>query len=230
MSDDNKAILRTSRLSELGLITATLTHELRQPLFAIRSLAQLALAGENGDERNHLERLLKQTESLERIVEAVGAYAREDTGIMVPIDPNGPPQACANLIAYRAKERGVDLVLDIDRTAPLAVGEPTAILQVLVNLTQNAIDASKSGDRVWIRTGQVDGCVVMEVQDEGPGIPEDLADQVFEAFYTTKGPTQGTGLGLYLAKEMAHRTQADLQLLRASTGAHFRLKLRPWGG
>ena len=230
MSDNNKAMLRTSRLSELGLITATLTHELRQPLFAIRSLSQLALAGDKNDERSHLERLLKQTESLERIVEAVGAYAREDTGVMMPIDPNSPPQACANLIAHRAKERGVELVLDIDKTAPLAVGEPTAILQVLVNLTQNAIDASKSGSRVWIRTGQVDGFVVMEVQDEGPGIPEELAEQVFEAFYTTKGPTQGTGLGLYLAKEMAHRTQADLQLLGASSGAHFRLKLRPWGG
>lgn len=64
MSTDNKALLRTSRLSELGLVTATLTHELRQPLFAIRSLAQLALASDDKDKDAHLQSLLKQTESL----------------------------------------------------------------------------------------------------------------------------------------------------------------------
>lgn len=148
---------------------------------------------------------------------------------MIPIDPGGPPLACFNLISHRAKERGVNLVLEIDRTAPLAAGEPTALLQILVNLAQNAIDASAPGGRVTVRSGQVDGAVVMEVQDEGPGIPADLAERVFEAFYTTKGPQQGTGLGLYLAKEMAERCQAQLQLLPSPIGAHFRLLLRPWG-
>jgi signal transduction histidine kinase len=229
MSDENKALLRTSRLSELGLVTATLTHELRQPLFAIRSLAQLALASDSEVQAGHLQSLLRQTESLERVVEAVGAYAREDTGILVPIDPNAPPQACVNLISHRAKEKGVKLVLEVDRTASLAAGEPTALLQILVNLVQNAIDASVSGGHVWIRTGQINGSVFMEVQDEGSGISPEKASQIFEAFFTTKGPEQGTGLGLYLAKEMAERCRAELQLLPSSTGAHFRLLLRPWG-
>jgi two-component system C4-dicarboxylate transport sensor histidine kinase DctB len=229
MSDEKKALLRTSRLSELGLVTATLTHELRQPLFAIRSLAQLALASDAEAQAGHLQSLLKQTESLERVVEAVGAYAREDTGILGPIDPGGPPQACVNLISHRAKERGVKLVLELDRTAPLAAGEPTALLQILVNLAQNAIDASARGQHVWIRTGQIDGSVLMEVQDEGPGISPESVEQIFEAFFTTKGPEQGTGLGLFLVKEMAGRCQADLQLLPSTKGAHFRLLLRPWG-
>ena len=69
----------------------------------------------------------------------------------------------------------------------------------------------------------------MEVKDEGPGISSALAGQVFEAFYTTKGPGQGTGLGLFLAREMAQRSQGRLELVPAEVGAHFRLYLRCWG-
>ena len=230
MSEDIKKNLRASRLSELGLMTATLTHELRQPLFAIRSLAQLALAAKNGDEKRHLSSLLEQTEALERIVEAVGAYAREDTGVLTPVDPNGPPQACVNLLAHRAKQKGVELVVKIDKTVPFATGEPTALLQILVNLVQNAIDASESGQRVWIRTGRHDGDVVMEVEDEGPGIPDELQERLFDPFFTTKGPNQGTGLGLYLARELTARCRGELTLCPNGTGALFRLSLRPWMG
>ena len=100
MSTDLKATLEQSRLAELGLMTATLTHELRQPLFAIRSLAQLAIANEAGDPQTYLESLVEQTMVLERIVEAVGAYSREDTGVMIPVDPNLPPQGCVDLVGH----------------------------------------------------------------------------------------------------------------------------------
>lgn len=230
MSDELKSKLRTSRLSELGLMTATLTHELRQPLFAIRSLAQLAIANPKGEENTYLESLLSQTEVLERIVEAVGAYAREDTGVMMPIDPNQPPRACVDLISHRAKQKGIRLEVEIDPTASLAAGEPTAILQILVNLAQNAIDASEFGQTVWIRSGVHDGDVVFEVQDEGTGIPDSVAQQIYEPFFTTKGPKDGTGLGLFLARELAQRCRGELVLVPAQKGAHFRLCLGPWMG
>ena len=97
--------------------------------------------------------------------------------------------------------------------ATLAAGDPTAILQVLVNLTQNAVDASSRGQTVWIRSGMVDGDVVFEVLDEGPGVPAAVQQQIFEPFFTTKGPKDGTGLGLYLARELALRCRGDLGLL-----------------
>ena len=230
MSKDWKATLQQSRLAELGLMTATLTHELRQPLFAIRSLAQLAMADENKDPKAHLESLVEQTLVLERIVEAVGAYSREDTGVIIPVDPNLPPQACGDLIGHKAKQRGVTVEIELDNRAPLAAGDPTAILQILVNLAQNAVDASTSGQKVWIRSAVVDGDVVFEVRDEGKGVPETVRDQIFEPFFTTKGPKEGTGLGLYLARELAQRCRGDLELLPSSSGAHFRLSLSPWMG
>lgn len=230
MSTDLKATLEQSRLAELGLMTATLTHELRQPLFAIRSLAQLAIANEAGDPQAYLESLVEQTMVLERIVEAVGAYSREDTGVMVPIDPNLPPQGCVDLVGHKAKQKGVSLEVELDDRATLAAGDPTAILQVLVNLTQNAVDASSRGQTVWIRSGMADGDVVFEVLDEGPGVPAAVQQQIFEPFFTTKGPKDGTGLGLYLARELALRCRGDLELLPSEKGAHFRLSLSPWMG
>ena len=211
-------------------MTATLTHELRQPLFAIRSLAQLAMAKEGNDPKSHLESLVEQTLALERIVEAVGAYSREDTGVILPVDPNLPPQACVDLIGHKAKQRGVTIAVELDNRAPLAAGDPTAILQILVNLAQNAVDASTSGQSDRISSGVVDGDVVFEVRDEGPGIPETVREQIFEPFFTTKGPKEGTGLGLYLARELAQRCRGELELLPSGDGAHFRLSLSPWMG
>ena len=230
MSKDLKATLQQSRLAELGLMTATLTHELRQPLFAIRSLAQLAIANNGNDPRGHLESLVEQTMALERIVEAVGAYSRDDTGVMIPVDPNLPPQGCVELVGHKAKQKGVEIEIRLDEGAPLASGDPTAILQILVNLLQNAVDASSYGQCVTLRSGVVDGDVVFEVQDEGPGVPTSVRDQIFEPFFTTKGPKEGTGLGLYLARKLALRCRGDLELLPSKCGAHFRLSLSPWMG
>ena len=230
MSKDWKVTLQQSRLAELGLMTATLTHELRQPLFAIRSLAQLAIANQGKDPTAHLESLVEQTKALERIVEAVGAYSREDTGVMIPVDPNLPPQACVDLVGHKAKQKGVKIEIELDSRAPLASGDPTAILQILVNLAQNAVDASDYGQSVWICSAVVDGDVVLEVRDEGKGVPDQVRDRIFEPFFTTKGPKDGTGLGLYLARELALRCRGELELLPSASGAHFRLSLLPWMG
>ncbi len=227
-SSDEQVKLRTGRLAELGLMTATLTHELRQPLFAIRSLAQLAQgAAEDGGSR-HLAELVRQTELMEQIVATVGAYARDDTGILAPVDLEAEIQSALGLLAHLSKQKGVSIECDYHGALPPVVGESTALLQVLVNLFQNAVDASPSMGSVFVRTRLEDGGVCLYVEDQGEGVPEDLRERVFEPFFTTKDPEKGTGLGLFLARELVERCRGELRLVDSEKGACFEIRLATW--
>lgn len=227
---DDQAKLRTGRLAELGLMTATLTHELRQPLFAIRSLAQLAQSGAEGDCLRHLSELVRQTELMEQIVGTVGAYARDDTGILCPVDLDAEIDSALGLLKHLCKQKGVQIRCVFEGGLPPVTGESTALLQVLVNLFQNAVDASPNMGEVTVRTRREDRGVVLNVEDQGPGIPSELQDQIFLPFFTTKDPEKGTGLGLFLARELVERCRGEIKLVEGTQGACFEITLSPWGG
>ncbi len=229
-SPNNRDRIRLARLAELGLMTATLTHELRQPLFAIRSLAQLGQVKADGDMARYLAELVRQTELMEGIVGTVGAFARDDTGILVPMDLEAEVSAAMGLLEHLSRARGIRVVAELHGELPAVAGEGTALLQVLVNLVQNAFDASPRESQVRVRTDLVDGLVTLEVQDEGTGIPQDLAEQVFEPFFTTKPPDAGTGLGLYLARRLVEQCRGEISLVPVEVGTCVRVELVPWKG
>jgi signal transduction histidine kinase len=208
-------------------MAASLTHELKQPLFAIRSLAQLALASK-GDPKSHLESLIKQTKALEDIVEAVGSYGREDTGILTPVDIVGQSRRAIEMLGHRGRERGVSLAIDEGPEICAVAGEPTLLFQILINLIQNAIDATPSGGKVEVAISRDDRKIYVDVKDTGEGIPESVAQQVFTPFYTTKGFGHGTGLGLHIARELAERCRGELDIVPSEIGATLRLSLVGW--
>ena len=112
--------IRLARLAELGLMTATLTHELRQPLFAIRSLAQLAQVKAEGGVARYLAELVRQTELMEGIVGTVGAFARDDTGVLAPMDLEA--EVKENLDQHLEQMEQLTLEVEVDLEA-LQVGQ-----------------------------------------------------------------------------------------------------------
>jgi len=226
---DPDDVARMGRLAELGLMTAMLTHELRQPLFAIRSLAQLAQVQPGGDVTDHLAEVIRQTELMEGIVGTVGAFARDDTGILMPVDVEGEIGRVLKLLEHMSHQRGMRIQPELHGGLPMVVGEGTAILQILVNLVQNAFDASEKDSVVRIRTDHRDGVVFVEVEDEGHGIPEEMAEEVFQPFFTTKGPDLGTGLGLYVVRRLVEQCRGQIRLVPCDVGACIQVELVPWG-
>jgi signal transduction histidine kinase len=214
------------RLAELGLLTATLNHELRQPLFAIKSLAQLMLAG--GEDSPQLREILQQVALMEQLVEGVSAFSRHAPQTLSPVDPAGPVRQAVTLLRHRARRRGVTVETWLAEDAPAIRGDATALLQVVVNLVQNAIDASPRGGRVRIAVAAAAARVHIDVLDEGPGVPPELREKIFEAFYTTKAPGVGTGLGLSIARELVEAGDGELTLLETGGGAHVRIALPTW--
>ncbi|MGB5681438.1 MAG: HAMP domain-containing sensor histidine kinase, partial [Polyangiales bacterium] len=120
----------------------------------------------------------------------------------------------------------IDLDLSADRPA---MATPDGLTQVLVNLLNNARQACPRGATVYVRTRLDNGTVRVEVDDEGPGIPEELRERVFEPFFTTKPDGQGTGLGLSLSRQIVERFGGSLtHEPRAPRGSRFTVTLKAY--
>ena len=147
--------------------------------------------------------VLGEIQRLDNLVSDFLAFAKPQPLRTKQTDPNHLVQGVFELIRPEADAKGVELVLELsDRAEPVDV-EEERMRQVLLNLTRNAIEAVAPNQRVIVRTraADVSGDISIEVEDNGPGFPEDAP--VFDAFYTTK--EHGTGLGLAIA----HRIVTD---------------------
>jgi two-component system NtrC family sensor kinase len=135
---------------------------------------------------------------IQQIVMDLRDFARLDESDLSEVDINAGIESTVNIIRNRATERQVKIEL---APAPLPALScyPAKINQVVLNLLANAIDASKSGDAVTVRTGATDSHVTIEVTDTGCGIDPSIRDRIFDPFFTTKPPGQGTGLGLSIS-------------------------------
>jgi signal transduction histidine kinase len=123
---------------------------------------------------------------------------------------------------------GCRINLDLGTDSP-AMATSDGLTQVLVNLLNNARQACPRGATVYVRTRHDNGTVDIEVDDEGPGIPEELRDRVFEPFFTTKPDGQGTGLGLSVSRQIVERFGGSLTYEpRDSGGSRFRVTLQAY--
>jgi signal transduction histidine kinase len=133
------------------------------------------------------------------------------------------------LVSGRARERGVTIVRDVSAELPRIHAYPGELNQVWLNLLDNALDAAPTGvGRIVVRAAFEDGAVVVEVRDNGPGIPPALQDRVFEPFFTTKDVGEGTGLGLDIVRRVVtdlHGGQVSLTSEPGDTRFVVRLRL-----
>lgn len=222
------AVERVGRLAELGLMAATLAHEQRQPLFAIKSLAQILIRRSDSATLPMLEQLLEQVILMERIIDGIGVYSRNPAEQLAPVDLAPVVQGALEMMGHYARTLGVELRALIEGDLGAARGDSTALTQVLVNLVRNALDASPRGSVVLVRAETRGAKLVLEVQDEGPGVPELLRERIFEAFFTTKAPGQGTGLGLSISRQLVEDLGGTLTLPDCERGLCVRVCLEPW--
>lgn len=227
--DTLRGTLQAERLAAVTTLVAGLAHEIRNPLNAAQlQLDVLEARVERGqtDAASLLPVVTTVRDELRRLGNLLSdllSFARPPTLELRRADVNGLLTELARLERAKADGSGVALELELD----LAVGYVTLdlerIREALANLIENAIEAAGEGGRIWLRSRAADteGSVTIEVEDNGPGFPEDAA--VFDVFYSTK--PEGTGLGL----PIAHRTATDhggtLQARVADGRTRFVLKL-----
>jgi signal transduction histidine kinase len=125
-----------------------------------------------------------------------------DRGEVVEVDVHEGLETTLKVLGHKLKHTAIAVVRDYDRTLPKLTVRGSELNQVWTNLLDNAIDALGERGTITVRTRREAACAVIEIADDGPGIPPGIADRVFDPFFTTKDVGQGTGLGLDTARRI----------------------------
>ncbi|EHQ51167.1 two-component sensor CbrA [Ectothiorhodospira sp. PHS-1] len=192
-------VAHNDRLASIGRLAAGVAHEIGNPLTGIASLAQNLRYEKDPAEVDLTSRqILEQTRRINDIVQSLITFSHSgEVPRMRPAPVN--MRACVDeaihLVQLSDSGRDMRCFNEVPDTL-IARGNAQRLLQVFVNLINNALQAGRPGDRIVIRGEYVLGSVEIQVEDEGSGIPESVLDRIFEPFFTTKPPGEGTGLGL----------------------------------
>lgn len=204
-------LVQKDRLASLGALSATMAHEINNPVAGVRNLAALMNrllredglpAGDVARFRAYLEQVEEETGRVGRIVTDLLSFSRQGPPARAPIDLNAVLQNTLTLLSPRLHQYWIWCKLEADDSLPLVPCDKAQIMQVVLNLVMNAAEAMGEGGEIVLRSrherrgGAGGGTAVIEVQDSGRGIPEDVLARVFDPFFTTKPEGQGVGLGL----------------------------------
>ena len=222
-------VAHKDRLSSIGTLASGVAHEVGNPLTGILMVAKnLATDPGASDAAERLGIIVDEAQRIHGIVQSLLTFSRRDEA---PIELQATPVAAvvrnaAELAKLETKGCRIDLDLSVD--AP-AMASPDGLTQVLVNLLNNARQACSSGATVYVRTRVDNGSVLIDVDDEGPGIPEELSARVFEPFFTTKADGVGTGLGLSVSRQIVERFGGSIHHEpRRSGGSRFTITLQAY--
>ncbi|MBX3167974.1 MAG: hypothetical protein KF760_11205 [Candidatus Eremiobacteraeota bacterium] len=218
--DSQSQLVQSSKLAAVGQFAAGLAHELNTPLAA----ALMAVDGairclpERWERaRTSLEKSVKALMRSQSLVEKMLYFSRDSQSARESVDLRRCLQESLELCGVRVEVQAGPV--------PPVWGNPQELGQVIINLLLNARDAEPEG--VEVRLYSQNKRVVLEVQDRGPGIPEENRQRVFDAFFTTKQIGSGTGLGLSVCQQIAHAHQATLEFEDAEGGGTlFRLSMQ----
>jgi len=212
----DRKLAHAARLASLGELTAVVSHEINQPLFAILTNAEAAdllLQAEEppvAEVRRILADICKDDLRAGEIIRMVRTLTHKRSPDLQPLNVNALVDGVARLVAADAARRRVPLFQELASSLPMVLGDAPSLEQVLLNLIMNGMDAMRqtpeSQRQIKIRTSRgEDGGVVIAVDDRGHGIAPETMPHLFESFFTTKPEGMGVGLSTARSIVLAHR-------------------------
>ncbi len=203
------------RMAMLGRMAAVLAHEIRNPLSSIKGFAQIhAETADNEDLKEDLNIIIEETKRLERLTTNLLVYARPAILNEVEFKLG---DFCKDVQHLLLPEGCCDRVV-LDCSDHIVCMDREKLMQIVLNLVQNAVDAVKSQRHggVWLTMKISGGQMKLVVEDNGPGLPESLRAKMFEPFFTTK--TKGTGLGLAIVRRLVDAMDGRIAVRKRSGG------------
>jgi len=222
-----RELAERERLASLGRMAATVAHEIKNPLSAIKSIAQVMREDENlnNDYARDLNLIVGETDRLSQSVTQLLSFARRESPAEQALGTEELVRSVIDLFQAQAREHGISLSCDV-RSDPHLPGKcVSAVRDALSNLLLNALQATTRGGKVSLSASVDKAELVIGVQDTGTGVPIELREQIWEPFFTTR--QRGTGLGLAIVRKRVQEVggSASLATFQNGQGALFLLRV-----
>lgn len=207
--------IQNNKLTILGKLTAGLLHEIRNPLTVIKLNLDYMKMFENELSNEIVESVTSSLEAFERInfiISDILDFTRKSSDVHKPISINAVTERTIEIIGITASKRGIKIIKELDESIPSIYANENKLLQVFLNLINNAIEASYDKSSIFVRTKNLtnlgESHIVWEVEDFGCGIKPDEKEKILAGFYTSK--VKGSGVGLTVCKRLLDEIGAVL--------------------
>jgi signal transduction histidine kinase len=233
LEDQIDSLLRSHGQNDLWLLAAGLARrnikpEVVESLFSIldgdtarAALVRIAASVEVASLVHEIE---SSTSRISDLVGAIKEYTHMDQAPVLNVDIVRSLETTLTILNHKLKQ-GVAVQRDYQQVPLLVNSFGSELNQVWTNIIDNAIDAMHGKGELRVRTYQQDGCVVVEIADNGPGIPEEVQPHIFEPFFTTKGVGEGTGLGLDTVQRIVKKHRGNIQVTSKPGDTRFQVWL-----
>ena len=229
-------MMTTERLASLGTLAAGVAHEINNPLAIINEAAgwlklilskeEMAKMPRKQNFEKALSKIEKGVERAKRITSQLLGFAKKDDSVFAEVNLAELVEEAVHLVKREAANKDIQLVREIDPATGNIWSDAYQFRQVLINLLTNAIYATEAGGSVTIILGAVGDNVKLTVRDNGHGIPKENMKKIFEPFFSTKPPGEGTGLGLFVTRGIVEKLCGTIDVeSRLGDGTSFYVNL-----
>lgn len=200
-----KQLAFNEKMAELGRLSAGIVHEINTPLSVIAAASQMVLneAGLSEFVIEMVARIQSEAQRLAQLTKGILSFSREENGVGAEADINNTLTEVMTLLKYEAQKRSITVIEDFDYQLPLVNADPNRLKQIFINIIVNALQAMTGTGHLLLQTSRCDdNFVKVRIEDTGPGIPNAVMERIYEPFYSTKQPGEGTGLGLFITMKI----------------------------
>jgi PAS domain S-box-containing protein len=230
-------LLQAEKMSSVGVLAAGVAHEINNPLTSVGGYAEALLRRlrerpvPSDDPEwdvfpRYLEVIVREAHRCKAIIESLLSFSRKSDGAMGTVDLKALVHEVLQLLHHRARYEEVEISERIRPDLPPLRGDAAGLRQVVLNLVLNALQAIEGSGAVEIQARQEGDLVLLEVRDTGCGIPQDVLEQIWDPFFTTKKVGHGLGLGLSVTYNIVRRHGGRIQVeSRPGQGSKFTVSL-----
>ena len=229
-------LMHSDRLSAIGRLAASVAHELNTPLGTIMTCSEGLLrdrernpemrATDWEDLQPYLQTMLSNVKRGRKVVqELLGYVHRSELASRDPVDVNGTIIDAMSMVRYEPIPDTIHFSLKLGEALPPVSGDAAQLTQLVFNLIQNSLHAIDSKGTVIITSSVQAEAIFLTVEDDGVGVPAEYHSRIFEPFFTTKEIGLGTGLGLYICREIVHQHGGEITWQGLAQGTRFTVTL-----
>lgn len=227
-----RRVYQAEKMNSLGQLATTMSHELKNPLSSIKTIVQILHEKASGEDKKDLQLVVNEIDRLNAILEKLLSFARPSVGTTEKVEIVQIVEDVLSLLKPQARKAGIKVTFERNDSIPSLYIQVQLIREIVFNLVLNAIQAMEGGGGIYLslqvrnEDKQADGashCLVLTVSDDGPGIPDEILNRIYEPFYTSK--TVGTGLGLAIVKRNVEEWGGDIHVTSHPGGTTFEISL-----